>query len=457
VPRKSTNKPKAKSSRSSSESRYRFGDRIGSGGMGDVRRAERLDENGEAVDDQFAVKHLAMKYVTSEEAIRRFKREVRLQRRLDHVNVMPIVGRNLSALPPWFTMPLASGNLAQEIARRTRRDRDWTIETIRQILAGVAHAHDHKVVHRDLKPLNVLRADGVWKVSDFGLGKDLDPDATHLTRTTQRMGTEAYMAPEQFDDPKNVGKPADVYAIGKILCQLCTGHKPPARAFDLTGVHRDFHYFVSRCCDDDPNRRYADAREALEALDALIDEDDADPAQVAQALIRDVHEAVRDLDEPEVPVASLASHMLRYGDEEEMYLEVVPRMPREVIRAFLKDDAAGFARMLAEFDQHIEGGLPFDYCDVVARFYQSVWKETDDLGIRELILRRLIVMGASHNRWFVGEVVAELLGKVKDSATAMMAAAVIDELAGDAAWHAEVTLAAKPTKVIAKALRRAER
>jgi hypothetical protein len=437
------------------ESRYRFAEHIGAGGMGTVRRADRLDENGDVVDDKLAVKHLAPKYVTSLEAVRRFKREVRLQRRLDHVNVVPVYGRNLSALPPWFTMPLADGNLDEEIARRTHRDRDWVLDTTRQILAGVAHAHDRNVVHRDLKPKNVLVYSEVWKVSDFGLGKDLDPDATHMTRTTQQMGTEAFMAPEQFDDPKNVGKPADVYAIGKIVCQLSTGRRPPIRSFELTDVHRDFHYFVSRCCDDDPSRRYADAREALEALDALVDDDDADPAQVAQALMRDVHLAVRDLDAEEVPVDALASHMLRYGDEEEMYLEVVPRMPREVVRAFLKEDPAGFARVLGEYDKHIEGGLPFDYCDTVARFYRDAWNETDDLRLRELMLRRLIVMGASHNRWFVGDVVSELLAGVDDKGTAMMAAAVIDSASGDAAWHAERVLEAKPMRPIAKALRRA--
>jgi hypothetical protein len=437
------------------ESRYRFAEHIGAGGMGTVRRADRLDENGDVVDDKLAVKHLAPKYVTSLEAVRRFKREVRLQRRLDHVNVVPVYGRNLSALPPWFTMPLADGNLDEEIARRTHRDRDWVLDTTRQILAGVAHAHDRNVVHRDLKPKNVLAYGEVWKVSDFGLGKDLDPDATHMTRTTQQMGTEAFMAPEQFDNPKNVGKPADVYAIGKIVCQLSTGRRPPIRSFELTDVHRDFHYFVSRCCDDDPSRRYADAREALEALDALVDEDDADPAQVAQALMRDVHLAVRDLDAEEVPVDALASHMLRYGDEEEMYLEVVPRMPREVVRAFLKEDPAGFARVLGEYDKHIEGGLPFDYCDTVARFYRDAWNETDDLRLRELMLRRLIVMGASHNRWFVGDVVSELLAGVDDKGTAMMAAAVIDSASGDAAWHAERVLEAKPMRPIAKALRRA--
>jgi serine/threonine protein kinase len=456
MPRKSSSRSTSKPSRKASKSRYRFGDPIGSGGMGNVRRAERLDEKGEVVDDQLAVKHLANKFLTSEEAIRRFKREVRLQRRLDHPNVMPIHGRNLSALPPWFTMPLADGTLAAEIARRTHRDRAWIMDTIRQILAGVAHAHDHNVVHRDLKPLNVLAVADVWKVSDFGLGKDLDPDATHLTRTTQEMGTHPYMAPEQFDDPKSVDKPADVYAIGKILCELSTGHQPPARTFDLTGVDRDFHYFVSRCCDEDPARRYADAREALEALDALIDEDDGDPAQLAQALIRDVHEAVRGEDAATEPVALMASHMLRFADEEEMYLEVVPRMPDQVIRAFLNDDPAAFAKMLAEFDQHIEGGLPFDYCDVVARFYRAVWEGTDDLAIRELILRRLIVMGTAHNRWFVREIVTKLLAEVDDAATAMMAAHVIDSEAADAAWHAEEALAAKPTKVIAKALRRVE-
>jgi serine/threonine protein kinase len=448
-------KTKKKTTPRGESGRYRFGKHIGAGGMGNVRRAARLDENGDVVDAELAVKHLASEFVTVPEAIRRFKREVRLQQRLDHVNVVPIIGRNLSALPPWFMMPLASGNLDEEIARRTHRDRDWVLDTIRQIMAGVAHAHDRNVVHRDLKPMNVLRMDGFWKVSDFGLGKDLAPGATRLTKTTQRMGTEAFMAPEQFDDPKNVGKPADVFAIGKIVCQLSTGRRPPIRTFELTGVHRDLHYFVSRCCDEDPARRYADAREALEALDALVDEDDADPGQVAQALMRDVHLAVRDLDPEEVPVDALASHMQRHGDEEEMYLDVVPTMPREVIRAFLDDDPAGFARMLKQFDTHIEGGLPWDYCDTVARFYRRAWFETDDLGLREMILRRLIVMGASHNRFFVRDVVAELLAGIDDKATAMMAAAVIDSEAADAAWHAEKALEGKPLRPIAKALRRA--
>jgi eukaryotic-like serine/threonine-protein kinase len=435
------------------KSRYRFGERIGGGGMGVVRRAERLDEDGDVVNDQLAVKELATKYVPIPEAIRRFKREVRLQRRLDHPNVMPIFGRNLSAVPPWFTMPLATGTLAEEISGRSVRDRDWVLDRIKQILAGVAHAHDHNVVHRDLKPLNALIVEGVVKVSDFGLGKDLDPDATHMTRTTQEMGSRPYMAPEQFDDPKSVDKPADVYSIGKILCELSNGHQPPTRSVDLSGVDREFHYFVSRCCDDDPARRYADAREALEALEALVDEDDADPAQVAQALIRDVHEVVREGSHATEEVGLLASHMMRFADEEELYIEVVPRMPDQVARAFLRLDPAAFGKMLEEFDQHIEGGLPWDYCDTVARFYRQIWQETDDLAIRELILRRLIVMGTWHNRYFVREVVGELLADVDDKATAMMAAHVIKENASDAAWHAEHALEQKPTRVIAKALR----
>lgn len=449
----SATKVPSESSRPNGTGRYRFGDRIGGGGMGVVRRAERLDEDGEVVDDQLAVKHLHKKFLASPEAIRRFQREVRLQRRLDHPNVMPIYGRNLSAVPPWFTMPLATGTLADEIAQRPIRDRDWVLETIRQILSGVAHAHDHNVVHRDLKPLNALRVECALKVSDFGLGKDLDPDATHMTRTTQEMGSRPYMAPEQFDEPKNVGKPADIYSIGKILCELSTGEQPPTRAINLTDVDRDFHYFVSRCCDPDPERRYADAHEANDALDALIDEDDADPAQVAQVLIRDVHETVREHQSAEEQISQMASHLMRFSDEEELYLEVVPRMPDQVVRAFLRDDPAAFHNMLCAFDQHIDGGLPFDYCDVVARFYRTVWQLTDDLRVRELILSRLIIMGTWHNRWFVREVVAELLAGIDDSATAMMAVDVIKTNAADASWHVEVALAAKPKRAIARALR----
>jgi hypothetical protein len=128
-------------------------------------------------------------------------------------------------------------------------------------------------------------------------------------------------------------------------------------------------------------------------------------------------------------------------------------MPAEVIAALLSADAPAFARVLAAFDEHVDGALPFDYCDVVARFYRIVWNSTNDLMIREMVLTRLIVMGTTHNRWYVRDVVAELLKSIDDPATAMMSAHVIRAERHSAIWHAEEALAQKPDKVVARALR----
>lgn len=183
--------------------RFRFGKRIGSGGFGVVRSATRIDADGNALDDQLAVKQLAPEHMDDDDAVGRFALEVRLlDRELDHANVMPVVDSQLEDDELWFVMPLADTNLAEQLDAGRDGDREWVTEVFESILEGVAHAHSRDVLHRDLKPPNVLFCGDVVKVSDFGLGKRLDPDATKRTKTDTWMGTEPYMAPEQFADAK---------------------------------------------------------------------------------------------------------------------------------------------------------------------------------------------------------------------------------------------------------------
>lgn len=127
----------------------------------------------------------------------------------------------------------------------------------------MAHAHDHGVLHRDLKPPNVLFCGGVPKVADFGLGKRLDPEATKLTKTDMWMGTEPYMAPEQFADAKRVEPPADVYALGKVLWEMLTGRQPDVLHVDISAVPRDFRFFIEKCTRREPAERFGSAGEAL--------------------------------------------------------------------------------------------------------------------------------------------------------------------------------------------------
>lgn len=420
--------------------RFRFEDQIGSGGFGVVKRASELSDESTVIRDNLAVKLLSEDLSDDEEARSRFIREVRLlDQDLDHRNVIKVLGRNLSASPPWFVMPLAESNLEREIENDRGKDRDWVIDTFAQILAGMGHAHDreHPIVHRDLKPNNVLICDGVPTVSDFGLGKRVDEDATGLTKTAMWMGTEPYMAPEQFQDAKRVGTEADVYALGKILCQMLTGAVPEVLYVDLDALPQEFRFFVEKCCRRNPVGRYKNAAEAAAAFAVFSKGADTlyPPVEGAERIVAEWAEASDDISRHDL-VRRLDEHLNLNASEEELYFKVVPRLPEALVDLYMDRLPDEFKTMLKIYDGHITGGLPFSYCDVVADFYARLFRRSDDLELKQVLTARLIEMGASHNRWYVGGVVAELLREIDsdDLSAAMMVADVVKGDAEHAAW-----------------------
>lgn len=394
------------------------------------------DDGKTVLQDGLAVKTLKKEHLDDDEAIARFVREVRLlDDELDHPNVMPVLGRNLSASPPWFVMPRAEANLGAELSAVNAGNREWVVRIFSQILEGIAHAHERGVLHRDLKPPNVLFCDGVPKISDFGLGKRLDPEATKLTKTAMWMGTEPYMAPEQFADSKRVEKPADVYALGKVLWEMLTGREPDVLHVDLDAVPREFRFFIEKCTRRDQGERFADAGDALATFRifaAGVDVLDP-PMEAAEKLVAEWSEASRDEERVEL-VRRMDEHLARNAEEEDLYFKVIPRLPESLVDLYMDELDDAFSTMLHAYDEHIAGGLPFSYCDVVARFYARVFRRSDDLELQRLILARLIAMGASHNRWFVGEVTGQLLTEIRDVSQAMMAAEVIDADLANAGW-----------------------
>jgi len=198
------------------EGRYRVERTLGSGGMAVVFLAQ-----DEELRRPVAVKVLADNLAGDETLRRRFLQEARLAGRLSHPNVVQVYDAGENEGQPYIVMEYVSGGTLAECGKLGAAE---ALGLILQACAGLQHAHDAGLVHRDVKPGNLLlRNDGVLKIADFGIAR-----AAETTRYTQLgtvLGTAAYLAPEQAAG-EEVTAAADIYSLGAVLYELLTGRPP---------------------------------------------------------------------------------------------------------------------------------------------------------------------------------------------------------------------------------------
>ncbi|WP_411071098.1 protein kinase domain-containing protein [Streptomyces sp. cmx-4-25] len=240
---------------------YRLQARLGAGGMGVVHLASS------ASGLRLAVKVVHARYAEDPEFRARFRQEVAAARRVSGAFTAPVVDADPDAVRPWMATLYVPG---PTLADQVRRNGPLSPAELRRLTAGLAEAlrdiHRAGVVHRDLKPSNVLLTDTGPKVIDFGISRPVDSDLH--TETGKLIGSPPFMAPEQFQRPREVGPAADVFALGSVLVHAATGHgpfdsdSPYVVAYqvvhdepDLTGVPGELASLVARCLAKDPVER----------------------------------------------------------------------------------------------------------------------------------------------------------------------------------------------------------
>jgi Protein kinase domain len=232
--------------------RYELEDRLGHGGMATVYRARDLK-----LDREVAIKVLADNFAGDDEVRTRFSREARLAARLDHPNVVQVFDVGEDEDRPFIVMEHVEGGTLEDRLNRRRRsvDRDEALRLLGQLCEGLGHAHARKLVHRDIKPQNLLLrdSDDCLKITDFGIARAAE-ETTRLTRPGKVIGTDRYMAPEQLEDGK-ITPATDVYACGVVADELL----PEARSPELREI-------VDRCLHVEPAERFSDASQLGEAL-----------------------------------------------------------------------------------------------------------------------------------------------------------------------------------------------
>src|SRR5438094_9543787 len=267
---------------------YQILDEIAHGGMGVIYRARQRHSRRVV-----ALKRI-LAYEDSQETLIRFRREALAAASLDHPNILPIyeVGEDEDGLP-FFSMKFAAGGSLRDAVPHLRREPFRSVELMAKVARAVQYAHAQGILHRDLKPGNILLdGHGEPLVSDFGLAKWLD-SVSDLTHSLTIFGTPGYIAPEQANpalaESAKLTPAADVYSLGAVLFDLLTGRPPflgdhalaviqqasqkpaPKLRSLVPTLDRDLETICAKCLERDPNARYRSAGALAEDVERWLE------------------------------------------------------------------------------------------------------------------------------------------------------------------------------------------
>jgi TolB-like protein/Tfp pilus assembly protein PilF/predicted Ser/Thr protein kinase len=263
---------------------YELLEEVGRGGQGVVFRARQ-----KSLNRTVALKIIGLGQWATEAHLKRFRLEAEAAASLEHPGIVPIheVGERDGSC--YFSMKFIEGGQLDEVARRDPMPARNAVELIAKVARTVHYAHEHNILHRDIKPGNILLdTKGEPHLTDFGLARLVEAGST-VTRTMEVLGTPSYMAPEQaVGNNSEISSATDVYGLGAVLYQLLTGHPPFAggttyetikllldteprqpRALNAK-IDRDLSTICLKCLEKDPKRRYSSALALAEDLERWL-------------------------------------------------------------------------------------------------------------------------------------------------------------------------------------------
>ena len=261
---------------------YVLMEKLGEGGMGEVYRARHT-----RLDRDVALKVMRRERLDNPEAVRRFQREIRAAATLAHVNVVLAYDADQSGEVHFFAMEYVDGaTLDRYVADKGPLPADEACDYIRQAALGLQHAHEKNLIHRDVKPSNLLLDKaGVVKISDLGLVMVDDPSGpggSRITREGLTVGTPDFLSPEQARNPRGADIRADIYALGCTFYFLLTNKVPypdgtptekmlrhAREPFPTLDVSPEVAAILAKMTDKRPENRYATPAEVAAALEPL--------------------------------------------------------------------------------------------------------------------------------------------------------------------------------------------
>ena len=262
---------------------YKLIKRLGAGGMGEVYKGFQ-----ESLERDVAIKVLFKHLASNKDFVERFQREARIMAKLDHPNILRCYGVGEESGFHYFAMEFIDGGSMQDVLdRHGKLSVGDALHIILECARALAHAHEQNMIHRDIKPDNILLTrKGVVKVADLGLAK-AHGENVNLTRTGTGAGTPVYMSPEQARDAKHVDLRSDIYSLGCMLYAFLTGKAPfsgetyvelfeakekgkfdPARKSNMEIPER-LDLMIDKMVAKKPEHRYQSCAELIKDLEGL--------------------------------------------------------------------------------------------------------------------------------------------------------------------------------------------
>lgn len=393
--------------------------KLGSGGFGEVWLCTRQEDGG-----VFAKKKLLDG--EDDDGIARFQREVRLLSRLDHPNIVKVVGFHLQKSPFWYVMPRYGHTLFREIPSISG-DTQRIVPIFSAVLSGMEYAHSEGVIHRDLKPENILmNHDDDVVVTDFGLGRKLDSDSTRHTITGFGMGTILYMAPEQMTNAKNADARSDIYSLGRILLEMFIG-RLASPVTDTSSLDVGIAHVIEKCTKPDPNRRYQTIAELKQEFLTVLGVNQAlSPYEEITSLIGELVSKSN----PERKTAERLLDLLAQNRfDTDMVHEVVMALPEDVASLLLEIDRDQVRSIVATFVAHTTSqSWGFSYTDSIGTQCKRLYHALTDPQIRAELIHCIMDVGSGHNRWYVMGIFDKLMEGKHDSAECLAIAEMFENV-----------------------------
>lgn len=349
----------------------------------------------------------------------RFIREVKTQTLLPSEYFIPILFSDLNCPEPYFLMPIAEDVFSNEIDNAKKENK--YPEGLGDILNALEFLHNSGLVHRDLKPQNILKHNGIWKLADFGLiSQDKDILSQTITTSNNAYGTVMYCAPEQTVEFKRITPQADIYSFGAILHDIFS--KENRIPYSQLTAEGEIGYIIERCTKKDKNKRFKDIKLLRSKLLSFISKPKtSDSNQYDEEWIEKFNNVL------EWDNDTFESFIFYLKQRDTIQQSVFFSINQDILTYLHSLDVDSFYDLSLQYLQWIYNrSFNFSYCDVVIDNIYLIFNLSNDIEVKSRCAISASELGRYHNRFYVMKYVVKMCNPDIDDSLAFRIAMDIE-------------------------------